>query len=71
MMRFGPIARLSPADYSRFQALVKMAARKRARVERPEIEGEPFRLLRYGEVLAESERIDVIQRALMDLDGNG
>lgn len=66
-MRFGPVARLSPADYARFQYLVKLAASKRARVERPEVEGEPFRLLRYGEVLAESERMDLIQRVLMDL----
>ncbi|TWT21651.1 hypothetical protein [Luteimonas wenzhouensis] len=66
-MRFGPVARLSPAEYARFQRLVRMAARKRARVERPEVEGETFRLLRNGEVLAESEHMDLIQRVLMDL----
>jgi len=66
-MRWGPVARLSPADYARFQSLVRMAARKRARVERPEVEGEKFRLLRYGEVLVEDERMDLIQRVLMDL----
>lgn len=66
-MRWGPVARLSPAEYARFQSLVRMAASKRARVERPEVEGETFRLLRYGEVLAESEHMDLIQRVLMDL----
>ncbi len=66
-MRWGPVARLSPADYARFQSLVRMAAAKRARVERPEVEGEKFRLLRFGRVLVESERMDLIQRVLMDL----
>jgi len=66
-MRFGTVSRLSPAEYARFQTLVRVAASKRARVERPEVEGEPFRLLRYGEVLAESEGMDLIQRVLMTL----
>lgn len=66
-MRFGPIARLSPADYARFQRLVRLAASKRARVERPEIEGERFRLLRFGRVLVEDERMDQVERVLMDL----
>lgn len=66
-MRWGPVARLSPAEYARFQRLVRLAASKRARLERPEVEGETFRLLRYGEVLAESEHMDLIQRVLMDL----
>lgn len=66
-MMFGRVHRMSDADYSRWQQMIRQAQGKRVRIERPEVEGEPFRLLRYGEVLAESERMDLIQRVLMDL----
>lgn len=66
-MRFGHVARLSPSDYARWQAMVRTAATCMARVERPEVEGEPFRLRRFGEVLVESERMEDVERVLSSL----
>lgn len=66
-MRFGHVARLTPADYARWQRLVRIAPTRHARVERPEVEGECFRLLRYGEVLLESEHLGEVERALLSL----
>lgn len=67
-MRFGRVARLSPSEYSRWQSLVRQAQDKRAFVVRPEVEGEPFRLFRYGEELHTTDQIADLERALETLE---
>jgi len=67
-MKFGHVHRLSPSDYSRWQSLVRQAQDKRAFVVRPEVEGEPFRLFRYGEELHTTDQIADLERALETLE---
>lgn len=66
-MSFGRVARLSPGEYARWQSLVRIAPTRRARVERPEVEGEPFRLLRYGVQVLATDDMRELERELMAL----
>ena len=64
---FGRTARLTAADYARWQLLVRIAPTRNARVERPEVEGEPFRLLRYGVQVLATDDMRELERELMAL----
>lgn len=66
-MQFGHVHRLSDGDYRRWQGLVRQAQHKRVRIERPEVEGEPFRLLRYGVQVLVTDDMRELERELMAL----
>lgn len=61
---FGHVHRLSDADYRKWQGLVQEARRKRVRVERPEVEGDLFRILRYGFELHSTSSLHDLEREL-------
>lgn len=66
-MRFGQVHRMSDRDYGLLQSLIREAQQKRARIERPELEGEPFLLRRYGHVIAECSTLGELDRELARL----
>lgn len=63
-MMFGRVHRMSDADYSRWQQMIRQAQGKRVRIERPEVEGELYRLLRYGEELLATSDMRELEREL-------